>query len=160
MLNTVCPPTSTSPSGAAPRRGGQNRAPAMTRQTALCGRPPTRLNHPRYSRNPSCGNPGEENDLRTLVYDKHKTGRKAVWYLGSAGPWGWAGAPSQRGPLTASPFLSSGCSAGRPTCPSRAWTPWAARGTKTRQGEHVEREVVARLCAAQEKLEGTENGHL
>lgn len=160
MLNTVCPPTSTSPSGAAPRRGGQNRAPAMPRQTALCGRPPTRLNHPRYSRNPSCGNPGEENDLRTLVYDKHKTGRKAVWYLGSAGPWGWAGAPSQRGPLTASPFLSSGCSAGRPTCPSRAWTPWAARGTMTRQGEHVEREVVARLCAAQEKLEGTENGHL
>lgn len=28
-----------------------------------------------------------------------------------------------------------------------------------RQGQHVEHEVAARLCAAREKLEGTENSH-
>lgn len=49
-------------------------------------------------------------------------------YLGSAGPWGLAGAPSLHGPLTASPFPSSGYSGGHPTCPSHAWTPLAVRG--------------------------------
>lgn len=77
---------------------------------------------------PLVGDPIRKMTSELLEGDKQKEIMETKQYLGSADPWGSAGAPFLCGPLTASPSPSSGCSGGHPTCPSHAWTPLATRG--------------------------------
>ena len=120
-------PTSLHSPGAALGQDGLNRAPAKPKLNSPPWQGVSQGSTVLGPWNPSIGDSFKKVSLGLPEGDKHEERGERKPYLGSAGPWGLAGAPCLHGPLTASPSLSSGCSGGHPTCPSHAWTPLAAR---------------------------------